>query len=103
MMLTTMTVSTAWPTTVEPIVRIHRCFPFDKTFILAMAEELAKLAARVRQEACNHDPGHRPENNLVSLLVLPFRVLGKAITIALIVVRRMDARNPFQIARRDPA
>jgi len=30
------TVSTNWPTTVEPTVRVQSCFPFVKSFIFDM-------------------------------------------------------------------
>ena len=73
----TRKVSKAWPTMVDPIVRVQSHRPRVSSLRRGEGESIGKLARPVGDEAGGHEARHQAEDGLEGLLVMPAGVCGE--------------------------
>ena len=73
----TRKVSKAWPTMVDPMVRVQSQRPRVRTLSLARVKELANSPDPIGDEAGGHEARHHPKDRLKRLLVMPAGVCGE--------------------------
>ncbi len=73
----TRKVSKAWPTMVDPIVRVHSHRPSGEDLEPGEDEGVRKLAYPVGDKAGRHERGTSAEDRLEGLLIMPSRVGGE--------------------------
>ena len=69
----------------------------------AITNELANSPAQYAIEARDDDAGNQPEDGFIRLLIRPVGRRRKRHTMPATMASSAEAKNPFQIARREPA